>query len=86
MPYKIDFLNAEEKASFDAWYAGVKSRYLDVEKRDAIVKEELERRGLTTLSTYIPQARPSAEARAQPAIQSRSMGIEQEATCNYDPD
>ena len=50
MPYEIHFSNPEEKRSFDAWYVGIKPLYPDREKLDAVVKEELEKRGLTARS------------------------------------
>lgn len=53
MPYEVHFGTTEEKLSFSAWFDGIKSRYPEIRERDAVVKEELEKRGLLSHAIHM---------------------------------
>jgi len=72
MPYEIRFQNPEEKAAFDAWYANIESVYPDTATRDAVVKQELEKRGLSARSKYVAVS-PMQPPRATPVNGGRKL-------------
>ena len=73
MPYEISFESPEQKQAFDTWYAGIKSEYPDSQKRDGVVKEELEKRGLIARATYLaPAPKSSPPQQVRPSRAHRS--------------